>query len=213
MPIISKFLNGNKTKMSPQQRQFLTQRSSWIKLGIMALVVAMVFWINIKPADKVPVADNKSQNQPSQTTDQGGKVAGVETQKEEPKKPEASVPVSSVNSDPPKTKFEGLVDQSNDFNNLLDIGKKYVDEQDFEKARVVYLRATKIAPNYRDVWYMLAFSELKLYEKNPVDNPENTLSYATWAYFHLKRANTLDPLAENVKQLLEIAKKYSTYKD
>lgn len=192
-------------------REFLTKPASWAKLGVVLVVVLMLVWINLKSDHKDHVKSN------AKTNDKTGIVAGVSSLRaevEEKPKSENSPPVkidkpAPQNNVPTSTQtaIEKIIGNASDLKTLLTAGKGFLDQNRLDEAKLAFERATEVAPNYRDIWYLLGYTELKKYQQNPSQiNDTTTISALDRAIIALTRANALDPQAQNVKDLLEFAK-------
>lgn len=177
--LISKFPNLQKSKSN--QRQLLTKPSSWAKLVCLVALVIFISWLNLKP--------------PKSTAKNDGLVPSPQPQPVKLVKPES------------KSKLEELIGKADDLVVVLKAGKKFMEEKRYADAQLAFLRATELAPDYRDVWYLLAVSYISEYNQNPVIKPADySLSKLDRAIFALTRAHLLDPQSEKIKQLLETAK-------
>lgn len=225
---LPKTINPALPKITPPtaKRQFLTKPSSWAKMGVIVSVVIVLFIVNRSP-QSVP-AQNTAQTAESQpgapqpvaevTPDAEGVVAGVESVRDiqptpEPeavKKTQPEIPKTQPDQPPAPSKaqvaMQAILGDDQELQPLLVLGKKYLDEERLDTAELAFMRATEVAPEYRDAWYLVGFTALKEFQKNPVvQSPDFTVSKLDLAIIYLKHAKTIDPLAQNVKDLLKSA--------
>ncbi len=226
-------LKPNELNQKPEPRGFLTKKSSWFKLGSFGLVIIFLVWLAVKPNSP------QTKNQTA-LNDKGGKVAGVETTRnnaptnsdqtdkstysnpapsdhisgggdETDTKTTTNTPQTETNSNEPSlaqqatTKLIGS-DNSSDLESILKSGKLYLDQNKLTQADSLFTRATEVAPEYRDAWYLLGYTQLKEFEQSK-ELPINNLNFAQKALISLTKAHTIDPLADNVNQLLNTAQK------
>jgi tetratricopeptide (TPR) repeat protein len=187
-------------------RQFLTQPSSWAKLGSVVALFLVLIWLNSRSATPSVAVKHEA-----------GQVAGVQDVRTDPvstEKPVVEEPQAAVTEEPESsepTAAQKEVDKILGTSNytvatLLAQGQNYLDKGDLGPAENFYKRATEISPEYRDAWYLLGFTYLKEYQKNPVSSAFS-MSKGQWAVVSLTKAATIDPLSKDVKDLLAIAQK------
>lgn len=243
MPIISKLPTPRINNQLPQNRQFLTQPASYAKLGVIIVAVAILVWVNIKPAKQNtanPQSAAATQPNDSSPSDNNGQVAGATIENgqivqrgeanpaldtgpkenlvhpvsinpsQTPKSPATVSPTIPNKPDGPtkaQIAMQAIVGDNQDLQTLLSTGKQNLDANKLDVAELAFRRATEVTPDYRDAWYLLGFACLKEFEQNPVVQlPDYAISKIDWAVIALTHAHSLDPIAQDVTDLLATAK-------
>jgi len=202
------------------KRQFLTKPSSWAKIGVIISVVIVLFVVNRSPqnapakdqahpaVEPQPVAPTPVQETQKDTQ---GVIAGVESVRDAKPPPQPKEEIKTEPQQPPQPSkaqvaMQAILGDEQELEPLLVLGKKYLDEERLDSAELAFIRATEVAPQYRDAWYLVGFTALKEFQKDPIiKSPDYAVSKLDLAIIYLKRAQTLDPLAQNVKDLLKTA--------
>lgn len=175
-----------------KKREFLTKPSSFAKLGVLIAVSGLIIWINVQSNRKTGIGNRGDQNNGAV-----GEVAGAVSQRAEAGEQPTKV----------QTSLERIIGKADDFETLLKTGKEFLDRGEFDGAILAFERASEVAPDYRDVWYLLGFSRLKKFEQTPsMEDTTPTVNDADRAVIALTRAQAIDPQSETVKELLNIAK-------